>query len=335
MIVKNEETILSRAIESLLGFADELIIVDTGSSDNTMKIAGQYTEKLYEFDMRGDFAAARNFACSKCSLDYIYTADADETIDAQNQAKIVALKESLPEYIDIVQMRYSNQLQFGSVYNFDSEYRPKLFRRLRTFRWIDPIHETIDTQVHTWNSEIVILHRPEERHAQRDFSIFERIAKPHVRLSARLHRLYAQELFLSGTERDFLNASPYFEWTLHEEACSNDEIRESQCVAVRCCALRKDSEGMFKTALKNAVGSPCAEVCCELGAYFLEKADFEEAATWYYTAAFGAECELSARCSGDIPLRGLSECYKMLGDPENSERYQKLAFEWKPSKAGY
>ena len=327
MIVKNEEKNLSRAIESLT-FADELILVDTGSTDGTKELAGQFTNHLYEFNMRGDFSAARNFAFSKCSMDYIYTADADEVIDSSNQAKISDLKNSLSESTDIVQMLYSNQLQFSSIYNFNSEYRPKLFKRLRTFRWVDPVHEIIDMDVHILNSDIIILHMPNELHAGRDFSIFERIARPGALISPRLHRLYAQELFLSGTEHDFLNAYPYFEWTLHEKDISNDGIRQSQCVVVRCCALRKDSEGMFKIALKNTIGRPSAEVCCELGNYYKNKKDFEEAATWYYTAAFGAECELSARCSGNIPLKGLSESYRMLGDVKKSEKYRKMANEW-------
>lgn len=330
MIVKDEEKSLRRAVESLKSFADELIIVDTGSTDGTRELARQFTDHFYEFEMHGDFSSARNFAFSKCSMDYIYTADADEVIDSPNQVKILDLKKSLSEGTDIVQMLYSNQLQFGSVYNFNSEYRPKLFKRLRTFKWINPIHEIIDTDVHVLNSDIMILHKPNELHAERDFSIFERIAKPGALISPRLHRLYAQELFLSGTEHNFLNAYPYFEWTLHQKDIPNDGIRQSQCVVVRCCALQKDSEGMFKTALKNTIGRPSAEVCCELGNYFQRKKDYEEAATWYYTAAFGAECELSVHCSGDIPFNGLSESYRMLGDKKESQKYQKMASDWRP-----
>lgn len=328
MIVKNEEKNLQRAVESLLSFADELVIVDTGSTDRTKQIAKRYTNEVYEFNMCNDFAAARNFAFSKCSMDYIYTADADEVIDEENQTKIIALKNTILENIDIVQMIYANQLQFSSIYNFDAEHRAKLFKRLRMFHWIDPVHEIVDTRVHTWESNIVIYHMPKELHAKRDFSIFIRIANPGNGLSDRLHRLYAQELFISGTEQDFYDAYPYFEWTLHEEGFSDEGIRQSQCVVVKCCLLQKDDEGFFKTALKNVIGHPSAEVCCDLGDYFNSKRDFEEAAMWYYTAAFGAECELSVRCTGIIPLKKLSECYLQLGDQNSAELYSKMADEW-------
>jgi len=227
-------------------------------------------------------------------------------------------------------MRYRNQQTDGTVYNFETEYRPKLFKRIRSFRWMDPVHEVIDTGVRMINSEIEILHRQRESHAGRDFSYFERYAVPESSLSPRLHRLYAQELFLAGTEEDFARAYTYFEHTLHEETRSPDEIRQSQCVVTRCCHLRRDSTGLFKAALKNMVGKPSAEVCCELGDFFYGEGDFEEAATWYYTAAFGAESELDVHSAGDLPLRCLSKCFDTLGDAGEAERYRRLADEWNP-----
>lgn len=61
MIVKNEEDILARCLDSLKGLMDEIIIVDTGSTDRTKEIAANYTDKIYDFSWCDDFAAARNF----------------------------------------------------------------------------------------------------------------------------------------------------------------------------------------------------------------------------------------------------------------------------------
>lgn len=330
MIVRDEEENLSRAIECLTSFVDEIIIVDTGSVDRTKEIAFRYTDKVYNFKWCNDFSAARNFAFSKATMNYIYIADADEVIDQLNQKKIINLKKTLPPDIEIVQMKYSNQFQFGTIYNFDMEYRPKLFKRLRSFHWIDPIHETIDTKIRMLDSEIVIIHAPGMAHASRDLSIFGRIAKAGSLISPRLHRLYAQELFVAGEAADFLNAYEYFEWSLHQEECTPDEIRQSQCVVARCCNLRADSVGLFKVSLKNVIGQPCAEICCDLGDYFFNTMDFEEAAIWYYTAAFGAESELNIHSSGDLPLHKISDCYIKLGNTEEAEKYDNLANEWAP-----
>ena len=72
MIVKNEEKVLKRCLDSLSDIADEIIIADTGSSDSTKEIASLYTNKIYDFKWTGDFAKARNFVASKATKEYIY-----------------------------------------------------------------------------------------------------------------------------------------------------------------------------------------------------------------------------------------------------------------------
>ena len=61
MIVKNEEDVLARALDSVKELADEMIIVDTGSEDRTKDIARRYTQKVFDFEWEDDFAAARRF----------------------------------------------------------------------------------------------------------------------------------------------------------------------------------------------------------------------------------------------------------------------------------
>ena len=82
MIVKNEEAQLRACLDSIKPIADEIVIVDTGSTDCTKAIAAEYTDLIYDFPWIDDFAAARNFAFSKATKDYIYTADADEVVPA-------------------------------------------------------------------------------------------------------------------------------------------------------------------------------------------------------------------------------------------------------------
>ena len=65
MIVKNEEKVLARCLDSLVSLVDEMVIVDTGSTDRTREIAAGYGARVYEFDWVDDFSAARNFAFSK------------------------------------------------------------------------------------------------------------------------------------------------------------------------------------------------------------------------------------------------------------------------------
>lgn len=335
MIVKNEESVLARCLDCFSGIADEIVIIDTGSTDHTREIAKRYTDRVFSMEWHDDFSEARNFAFSKATMDYIYSADADEVLDEENRRKLLELKKSLTDSIDIVEMKYANQLQYNTTYNFDVEDRPKLYRRLRTFRWAEPVHETVDLNVHVIKSDIVVRHMPQSLHSPRDFSIFRKILQKGT-LSSHLHRMYAKELFIAGGDNDFLEAYPYFEGTLHEESRDLNDIRVSQCIVARAARLKKDGNELMKAALKNVIGGkPGAEVCCELGAYFEGLSDYEEAATWYYTAAFDSESELDIHSSGDYPLLRLSECYRALGLPREAEEYRSRASAWKiPNEKG-
>ena len=80
LIVKNEEAVLRDCLESIKDHVSEIVIVDTGSTDDTVAIAKEYTDKVYTFLWIDDFAAARNFALDKTKGDWILSIDADETL---------------------------------------------------------------------------------------------------------------------------------------------------------------------------------------------------------------------------------------------------------------
>ena len=105
MIVKNEERILARCLDSVAELMDEIVIVDTGSTDRTKEIAARYTDKIYDFQWIHDFSAARNFAFSKASMEYIYSADADEVLSEENRERFRILKENLLPEIELVSRR--------------------------------------------------------------------------------------------------------------------------------------------------------------------------------------------------------------------------------------
>ena len=92
MIVRNESENLAGALESFSPFADEIVIVDTGSSDGTKEIAASYTSRVYDFEWIEDFSAARNFAMSKASRSYQLWLDADDRITPENGRRIEELK---------------------------------------------------------------------------------------------------------------------------------------------------------------------------------------------------------------------------------------------------
>lgn len=325
MIVKNEADILARCLDTVYRLMDEIIIVDTGSTDDTKAIAARYTDKLFDFTWVHDFAAARNFAFSKATGDYIYSADADEVLDEENRRRFLDLKQVLAEEVEIVQMYYANQLTHGTIYNYDRELRPKLFKRCRHFVWVDPIHETVRLEPVIFDSDIEISHQPKESHTSRDIRAFERLIGRNKGLSKRLHNLYARELFISGEKEDFLRAEAYFEESAADTIHTLEQIKEAACVIARAARYRRDEGQFFKFALKDVGSEGSSEICCELGHYYMEKKDYDEAIVWFYNAAYETVCILDIRCGKIIPLAALAECYSRLGMAKEAAEYRQLA----------
>lgn len=332
MIVKNEEDVLARCLDSIADLMDEIIIVDTGSTDRTKEIAARYTHKIYDYKWINDFSSARNYSFSKASKDYIYAADADEVLDKENRERFRRLKTVLLPEIEIVQMKYVTLSEFDTVLNAKKEYRPKLFKRLRTFTWMDPIHETVRLTPIIFDSDIEIQHRPQNLHSKRDFSIFIKTFCSDGQFSPKIRRMYAKELLKTGDSKDFTDAKPIF-LSIYRNDPDEEARKEAACILAHVYRLNDNKNEFFKLTIKDMLTTPCSEICCELGHYFAKEQDYLEAALWYYNAAYETESILDIHTSGDLPLKGMTECYKQLAELEKEkiphdnallEQYQSL-----------
>lgn len=322
MIVKNEEKILERCLDSVADLVDEIVIADTGSTDATREIARRYTEKVYDFPWTDDFSAARNFVFSRATQEYIYSADADEVLSPENRERFRLLKETLLPEVEIVQMKYANQLQFNTVYNYDEEYRPKLFKRKRDFVWEAPIHETVRLEPVIYDSDIVITHLPGESHAKRDLANFQKHWRQGYRLPKRLLGMYARELLIAGDQEDFAQAAPVFLEAAADNERDGEEMAQSCCVAARAARLAGDTVSFFKYTSKVIAEEACSEICCEMGHFYEGLSDWEEAAIWYYNAVYETRPILALQSGGKESLEGLIRCYEALGCLEQADIYR-------------
>ena len=123
MIVKNEEATLAHCLESVKPLADEMVIVDTGSTDKTIEIAKGFGAKVYHFDWCDDFSAARNESLKHCTGDWVLILDADEAIDPLDYEKITnACINPFADAYNLVSRNYmpssnSTSLDAGTVVN--------------------------------------------------------------------------------------------------------------------------------------------------------------------------------------------------------------------------
>lgn len=318
MIVKNETHVLARCLNSIADLVDEIIIVDTGSTDDTKKIASQFTDQIYDFSWNGDFSSARNFAFSLATKDYIYSADADEMLDEINRTRFLQLKQAMLPEIEIVQMKYITTTDFNTVLNAKKEYRPKLFKRIRSFTWIDPVHETIRLDPVVFDSDIEILHMPLSMHHKRDFHIFLDFYHKNHFLSDNIRTMYAKELMICGEKEDFLTAKEiFYDYLSSPEAnrpSNASYAKEATCILLKTARLTKDFPFLLQYSLNDMLTTPSSEACTEIGLFFMEEHLYETAILWFYNAAFETESYLNIHTGGDLPLSYMSQCYKALAN---------------------
>lgn len=326
MIVKNEEAVLERCLKSYGEFFDEIIIVDTGSTDNTKYIASHYTDKLYDFEWVDDFSAARNFAFSKCSCDYIFSADADEYLDDEGRRQLAFLMKAMEEEVEIVQMKYVEE--DSSVLSTKKEYRPKLFKRLRTFRWQDPIHETVRLEPVVFDSDVEIIHAPAAKnHSKRDFGIFKKALKKSVG-SENMYRMYSKELYRCGNEQDFVDAREFFLERVHMPGLSAESFCMAKCILARGYRLEGKIHEFFEHIMDaNSIELSSAEICYEMGEYYYSVDRFAKAFDWYM-AAKNNDPIIDIHYGGDYPLAKLADCMEALDREEEAAEYRRLADEW-------
>ena len=142
LITFNEARDLPQALGSLAGIADEVLVVDSSSTDRTTEIARSAGARVIEHAF-GDFADQRNFASSHAGNDWVLVIDADEVLSPELRTSLLAWKEREPEFAAYRMARRTNYLGAWIRHSgWYPEYSPRLHRRDRS-HFAGPIHESI------------------------------------------------------------------------------------------------------------------------------------------------------------------------------------------------
>lgn len=144
MIVKNEENFIRQCLSSLVNIVDEIIIVDTGSTDNTKEICKEFTPKIFDYEWNDHFADARNYSLNHANGDWILWLDADEILDEEAQLEIQKIDfcSSVNQFLLPIKIYYGEGLPVDTN-NFYSYFQPRLFRNKIGFKFFNRIHENI------------------------------------------------------------------------------------------------------------------------------------------------------------------------------------------------
>ena len=338
MIVRDEEAVLARCLDSVRELVDEIVIADTGSTDRTKEIAERYTDRIYDFPWRDDFAAARNFAFSKATMDYILWLDADDVLLPEDAAAFAAFKAHGLAEAEAVMLPYNTAFDEDGNPIF-SYYRERLVRRCIPHRWEGRVHEVLTHQGRTTRMPIAVTHRSVKKsYTDRNLRIYEAQIASGEALSPRDLFYYGRELYYHGRYDDailvllrFLNGGQG--WVENNiEACK---------ILSWCYGAQKDEDAAVDALMRSfRYDTPRSEICCELGRHFLQAENYASAIFWYRLAldiprsdASGAF--VSVDCYGYLPCIQLCVCYDRIGDRQQAEAYNEKAGTYRPRSPAY
>lgn len=274
MIVKNESQTLDRILNCAKKFADEIIVVDTGSIDDTKTIAKKYTDLVFDYQFNNDFASARNYSILKATGDYILWLDADDFIDDSNIKKIQnLLKTDL--YADFYMFYYKN---FNKELNsFDLIfYRERMFKNDHTNFFLGRCHEAVNLKGKVEYLDIVIEHRKvKPNQKNRNLNIYRKMQKDNIKFTPRDIYYHARELYYNGY---FYSAKRRFRAYLK----TNKTEGEGYILLSDCYLKNKQ----YKKALKKLFQglnfvAPYPEYACKIGEIFFEMGDLNTSLVYY------------------------------------------------------
>ena len=338
IIVKNEEKHIARCLDSMAGLVDEMIVVDTGSTDRTVEIVSSYTPNVYSYPWTDDFSDARNYSFSKATMEYCMWMDADDVLEETEKEKFLQLKQSLSPDTDIVMMKYHTAFDEAGIPSF-SYFRERWIRNSSRYRWVGAVHEVITPNGKVLYSDIAICHRKTGAgDPDRNLRIYQKMLEEGKVLEPRQQYYYGRELYY---HRKYEEAVSVFEQFL----LSPDGWIENKIEACSICADCYSRLGKEQTALTTLLRSmsfdlPRAELCCEIGKYFLEHGNYHIAVYWYETALHTPRNEYAGGfvlpdCYDYIPLLQLCVCYDKIGNRQKAKEYNERAGVCKPYSRAY
>ena len=214
IITKNEAEHLRKCLEALKPYPFEIVVTDTGSGDNSLEIARQYTEHVYQFEWINDFSAARNFCISHATHNIVLSLDTDEFLRPLDWNVLQKTLEEHPKSLGAIEL--------FSHFDVNGETRQQVVRLERLFdrrhyHFLNPIHEVLvpvgSIEVSSYDAPVSVDHvgyqgSPEKlrKKAERDIALLhsELEADPQ---NPYLHFQLGQSFMLM---RDHENALPWF-----------------------------------------------------------------------------------------------------------------------------
>lgn len=349
LIAKNEEKNVSRLLESVKDCFDEVVFVDTGSTDKTVELAFEHGCKVFHFEWVNDFSKARNFAFSKVTSDYVCWLDLDDVL--HNRENFIQWRDHAMGYVDFWFAAYH--------YALDKDGKPIVsFARERVFKksinptWQYALHEGIIMKPE-WSKNYAttwaVNHMRDAEDVKADKSRNIKILEEMQEYDSRMRFYLGKELYEAG--RPF-EALPVLE---KASALENIEHHDRMLAyqyasyAAMACAtqikdyMRDEKLGYFKRAFDNAhkgiaLDPHRAEFHCSAGDALIQMGNLHASVPYFSAAkachnpkASGSPYEGAvysfANCYGEMPSLQLAKVYFHLGLIEKAQEEASFCYE--------
>ena len=278
MIVKNEEKHLIKCLRSVRDIADEMVVVDTGSTDKTVDIATVFGARVFHFSWTGDFSAARNHSLQQATGEWILVLDADEVIsprDFDELKALVAKRSSSPAAYSIATRNYTQNVSVIGWTRNNGQYpeeagagwvsssKVRLFARRNDVYFSGPVHEMLEESLR--NAKIPI-HR------------CNTVVHHYGKLDTERESQKGEAYYLMGKmkyESDPENVSYINE--LAKQAQVLDKYQEAIELWLKLISLLKANPAYYKDIARISCGEPLSEIHIQLASAYLMLDRYEEA----------------------------------------------------------
>jgi hypothetical protein len=279
MIVRDEESLIGRLLENAASVCEELIVIDTGSTDRTRTIAEAQGATVHEIAWRDDFGTARNASFAWCTRPWILWLDADDVLPQETKDVIHGLKGWLHDNVDAVVGPYHYRIEIDGTVLLKTP-RERLIRRESGLRWEGRVHEVIPLEGTRalYVPELIIEHRPElerrARNADRNIRILEEeIEAGHP--TPRTLFYYANELYDHACYREAAKA--YTEYIALDRRPGPDRYW-AQLYLAESARFLQDENTVREASAKAIAEDPSrAEGYVSLGRLFFDREEWDKA----------------------------------------------------------
>lgn len=326
VITKNERENLERCLKSFSGLGFELVVVDTGSSDDTIAMAKQYTEAVYTFAWCNDFAKAKNYAVSKAKNDVVFIVDSDEYLDGIDLEKIKGQYQAEPQTIG--RIKIINQIDQNGEKREIEEYVSRIFHR-RYYHFVGRIHEQLKAKngsaagkavrlpAAVQHTGYLLTERERLQKADRNIALLEDELKKtgdEPYLLYQLGKAYYMKRAYSQAYESFLRAmefdlDPRQEYVIDMVECSGYAMLNSG----------RAEEAMGYEALYDEFGNS-ADFQFLMGLIYMNNGAFEKAVAEFEKAAIQPAAKMQG-VNGCLSYYNIGVIYECLGDKVRARHY--------------